>query len=345
MKYLQPNEFLAHAKYTPLIDVRAPAEYREGHIPGAKSIPLLSDEERAIIGTIYKKEGRQSAIEKGLEIVGPKMKDLATQALAQAHGGKEVMVYCWRGGMRSEKMAWLFEMVGLRCEVLKGGYKAYRNALLADLSNLPGLIILQGATGSGKTEILHELLSQGEQVVDLEALANHRGSSFGGLGLGEQPTTAQFQNEVYRSFLNWDLTRRIWVEGESRLIGKVYLPDPLWLSMNKARVIAIDVPKPERIQRLVNIYGSQDQEELAKAVLRIEKRIGGDKSKAVLHLLELGRLAEVADILLDYYDKTYFHSQQSNKQQAIEKVVCAGESTHTYACRLIEAANTVETTA
>jgi len=304
MKYLLVHEFLNQSDNDPLVDVRSPSEYKAGHIPGSVNIPLLDDEERTVIGTLYKEKGRQAAIDKGLEIVGPKMSSLAVQAREVAINGN-ALVYCWRGGMRSEKMAWLFELAGLSSKVLQGGYKAYRSQVLDDFLQIDHLIVLEGLTGSGKTDILQCMREMGEQVVDLEYLANHRGSAFGSIGLGEQPTTLQFQNEVHRAFRLLDFSKRIWVEGESINIGKVNLPETLWSKMKSAQVVEICVQKSARVKRLVVEYGDKDRSKLVAAIERIGKKLGGFRQKEVLQALEQNNLYRVADLLLEYYDKSY----------------------------------------
>jgi tRNA 2-selenouridine synthase len=188
MQVLPPEEFLLKANTTPVIDVRSPGEYDEGHITGAINIPMFTDDERAVVGTIYKKSGRLSAINRGLTIIGPKMAALTQEALKHAKDG-ELLVHCWRGGMRSESMAWLFGRVDIKCSILMGGYKVYRNHLLESLGDMPNVCVIEGHTGSGKTAILYELEKLGEQVIDLEGLANHRGSAFGNIGQAPQPTS------------------------------------------------------------------------------------------------------------------------------------------------------------
>jgi len=298
----------------PLVDVRSPGEFLEGHIPGAYNMPLFTDEQRAIVGTIYKNKGRVPAIEKGLQIVGPKMADFVKEALEIAKSG-ELRVHCWRGGMRSESMAWLFERVGLKCHLLVGGYKAYRNLLLESVGVLPNLIVIEGYTGSGKTEILQELSKLGEQIIDLEGFANHRGSAFGGIGQESQPSTQQFQNLIFHEILTFDLTRRIWIEGESLSVGRVFLPDPLWKTMNSALNIEIQVSRKDRIQRLVDEYGTLPSQDMENAISTIAQRLGSLAMNEILQNYRDKNLFAVADKLLSYYDQAYLYSREKFKKK------------------------------
>ena len=321
MEYLKSKLFLSEKGDIPVIDVRSPKEYEKGHIPGAKNIPLFTDREREQIGTIYKQTGKIQAIEKGLEYVGPKMKFFTDNARLLARESK-LKIYCWRGGMRSEKMAWLFELIGIQCFVLKGGYKSYRKRILKDFKKDYPLIVLQGATGSGKTSILEKMSEIGEQVIDLEGIANHRGSAFGHIGMDEQPTSQQFQNNIHTHLFNLKKNKRIWVEGESLSIGKVYLPETLWEKMNHSPVVQIVLSQDIRIQRLVEEYGKFDKEKLVEATKKIIKKFGGDKVKSVIHYLEEDNLIEAARLLLDYYDRSYSYSQEKYKSNPPYKVVC-----------------------
>jgi tRNA 2-selenouridine synthase len=314
MQILNAKEFMVLAKSFPLVDVRSPSEFEEGHISGAINIPIFNNNERAIVGTIYKNNGRLPAIERGLEIVGPKMAQLAHKAIEIASNDR-LLAYCWRGGMRSENMAWLFERVGINCSVLQGGYKSYRNYLLEMTGNLPQLIVIEGHTGSGKTEILSHLKAMGEQVIDLEGLANHKGSVFGGIGQEMQPTTQQFQNELFYEILDFDLLKRIWIEGESQTVGRVFLPDPLWVRMNEAKCIEIFVPRADRIRRLVTEYGSLQYELMENAIGSISKRLGNLRMKEILHCYREKNLDCAAGKLLEYYDQTYLYSREKYKKK------------------------------
>ena len=317
MQILNPECFIKESRTTPIVDVRSPGEFAEGHIPGALNIPIFDDKERAIVGTLYMNKGRQTAIETGFEIVGPKMAEFARHA-SEIAASRKLLVHCWRGGMRSESMAWLYERIGIQCSILQGGYKAYRNYLLKEMSDIPHLIVIEGPTGSGKTEILGNLKSMGEQVIDLEGLANHRGSVFGGIGQRNQPSTQQFQNDLLGELLKLDKSKRIWVEGESKTIGGVFLPDPLWNKMNEATLIEINVPQHDRVNRLMNEYGSLPSEDMENAIISLTKRIGEVRKNEILCDYHEGKLESVAHKLLDYYDKTYIHSKLFYKKKGIE---------------------------
>jgi len=338
MQIIIVEEFMTLKKSLPVVDVRSPAEFIEGHIPGAINFPIFEDDERAIIGTIYKKQGRTPAIEKGLEIVGPKMAQFAHQAIKIACTDK-LLVHCWRGGMRSESMAWLFERVGIECFTLQGGYKSYRNYLIEKVGNIPRLIVIEGHTGSGKTDILHHLKQVGEQIIDLEGLANHKGSAFGGIGQRVQPTTQQFQNDLFDQFLDFDLAKRVWIEGESLKVGRVFLPDPLWNRMNEAHCIEILVPDSERISRLVCEYGRLPEELMENAILSLQKRLGIQLMNDILDDYRKKNLTSVAENLLEYYDQAYQYSRDKFKRKLTVIVLPSGDAAANAALILEKTAN------
>jgi len=311
---LKVNEFVAKMKDHAILDIRTPAEFREGHLPNAISFPLFSDQERVVVGTIYKQQGHEQAVLKGLEMVGPKLKDYVVQA--RKHKG-ELYLYCWRGGMRSNSMAWLLQTAGREVYVLEGGYKAYRSYGRELISNGLKLIMLSGPTGSGKTEILHHLTTMGHQVLDLEGLASHRGSSFGGIGQPAQPSTEQFTNLIIEKIIDFDLSEPIWVEGESQTIGKVNILNELFFQMNCCPAIRIDPPKSERIKRLVRDYACFPAEQLQQSIEKIGKRLGGKDTKDTLEALEAGDYQKIVDITLAYYDKTYDFSMARREKKMI----------------------------
>ena len=304
MQKLEVLDFLNSSKINPVIDVRSPSEFDQGHIPGAINIPLFSDEERKIIGTLYKKRGKQVAIVEGLDIIGPKMSTMVRLA-SKLKAKDQLLVYCWRGGMRSESFTWLMNTAELPAKRLDGGYKSYRNYALKYLTNKANLVLLTGATGSGKTEILAQLKNLGEQVIDLENLASHKGSVFGGFGQLDQPTTEQFQNNLFEEFHSLDLSKRIWIEDESVAIGGVQIPKEFWDQMSNSPFIKIEINKTVRIKRLVHEYGLYPASEIENKILKISKRLGGLDTKIAIEQLYKGNLSKTAELLLRYYDKAY----------------------------------------
>lgn len=301
-QYLQQS-----VKGAPLLDVRTPAEYQNGHIPGALNLPLFSDAERADIGTIYKKQNPHQALLKGLEYVGPKMRALVESAKHLAPSG-QVVVHCWRGGQRSNSLAWLLSTAGMEVQVIQGGYKAYRQYLHQQLEALPlQLLVVGGSTGSGKTAILYALQQLGEQIIDLELLARHKGSAFGALGEPGQPTVEQFENDLHEAFLQLDTSKRIWLENESKAIGRVYIPDALWQKIMAAPIFDLKIPLEIRVKRLLDDYACFPIDDLKASFFKIEKRLGGQHLKAALEALDQGNLGDAAKIALQYYDKAYQH--------------------------------------
>jgi tRNA 2-selenouridine synthase len=316
LRALDIPEFLACD--APIIDVRSPGEFAHGHIPGAHGLPLFSDEERAVVGTLYKRQGRDAAVLEGLRFVGPRMAALVEQARSIAPQGK-VRVHCWRGGERSGSVAWLLDKAGFaEVRTLRGGYKAFRQHVLDSFNRTLLLQVVGGYTGSGKTELLALLAVQGEQVLDLEALASHKGSSFGMLGQGPQPTTEHFENLLWSALARLDPAQPIWCEDESVMIGRVKVPDAFFHHMRTAPLFFAHVPVEQRVERLVQGYGGFPKEQLAAALERIRKRMGPQHCKAALEALDAGDLAAVARATLVYYDKAY---QRSVDERAAGTVV------------------------
>ncbi|MBP6391314.1 MAG: tRNA 2-selenouridine(34) synthase MnmH [Flavobacteriales bacterium] len=311
-------EFLA--RDAPIIDVRSPKEFAQGHIPGARSLPLFTDEERAVVGTVYKQQGRDVAVLEGLRFVGPKLADLVQQARTIAPGGR-VLVHCWRGGERSASMAWLLDKAGF-AEVftLTGGYKAFRRHVLESFTADRHLCVLGGYTGTGKTATLEYLRDLGEQVIDLEAIAHHKGSSFGAIGEAPQPSTEHFENVLWSALRSIDPQRPCWVEDESPTIGRVKVPDAFFARMRAAHLFFAEMPLEERADRLVEDYGQYPRELLAEAVQRIRKRLGPQHCKVALEALADGDLRGVALISLRYYDKTYAHGAAQRDPQRVTRL-------------------------
>lgn len=287
-----------------IIDVRTPKEFEHGHIPGAINLPLFSNEERVVVGTLYKQEGRQPAILKGLEFVGPKMAAIAAQASALARQNT-LYIYCWRGGMRSGSVAWLMETYGLRVFTLKGGYKSFRRYVLDSFDKPCKLLVLAGKTGSGKTQVLSQLELMGQQVADLERMAAHKGSAFGALGEAAQPTQEQFENELSLVLQRADPSRPVWVEDESRLIGKKVIPEGLWTQMREAETLYLQLPFSERVEYLVQAYGQFPKEALRESIQKITKRLGPQHAQKALQALDNDDLHTTCGICLQYYDRSY----------------------------------------
>jgi len=349
------GQFLQLAKTQPILDVRSPGEYLHAHIPGAHSLPLFTDDERKVVGTAYKKESRKTAIKIGLDYFGMKMRKMvveveaiiATNAkenlkinktiVSPLGGGGGLLVHCWRGGMRSEGVAWLLDLYGFKVYTLVGGYKAYRQWARLQFEKPYPFNILGGYTGSGKTLVLHELKRMGKPVIDLEGLAHHKGSAFGAIGEKAQPTQEMFENllaaelsaithpsnaEVEQTALN----NIIYLEDESQRIGLINIPTALWNTMRNSRVRFIEIPFEERLDYLTEEYGKFEKEKLVNAVIRIQKRLGGLETKiAINHLLENNH-KECFRVLLKYYDKCYGKAllNRENLPALLNKTTCPG---------------------
>ncbi len=325
-----------------VFDVRSPGEYTHAHIPGAHNLPLFTDEERKVVGTAYKQESREQAIKIGLDYFGVKMRKMVeeVEVLLQGRNDRTVLVYCWRGGMRSAGVAWLLDLYGFKVYTLVGGYKAYRQWARERFEQPYPFHIIGGYTGSGKTQVLHELHRQGHHTIDLEALARHRGSAFGAMEGDPAPTQEMFENllaeELNTSPLSGDLG--VWLEDESQRIGSINLPHPFWLTMRNAPVYFIEVPFEERLKHITEEYGVQPKEKLAGAVQRIQKRLGPLETKMTLQYLEEGNTTEAFRILLTYYDKQYKKAleKRDNPGPDIQHISCEGVNAADNAQRIIE---------
>ena len=329
------NEFLELAKHNPVFDVRSPSEYAHAHIPGAHSLPIFSDEQRAEIGTMYKQESTSNAIKIGLGHFGPKMNEYIStvEKVVSVTSSKKVLVHCWRGGMRSGAMAWLLDFYGYDVILLDGGYKAYRNYVLQQFTLPIEFKRLGGPTGSGKTEILLELKKKGLPVIDLEGLASHKGSSFGALGMADQPTQEQFENNLHKELSNYfslaennELIqeKEIWVENESQRIGLVNIPKALYQNLEKSTLISIDIPYEERLAFITQYYGKFSQDKLIAAVVRIQKKLGGLDTKNAINFLLENNIEESFRILLNYYDRQYLlasnRTEKTTKTISLDKI-------------------------
>ncbi len=312
---LSIDDFLAASG--PILDVRSPSEYQKAHIPGAISLPLFDDPERAQVGTCYKQIGRDQAVELGFDLAGPKMGDLIRAARAIAPE-QVVRVHCWRGGMRSGAIAWMLNLAGFKTVTLSGGYKSFRQWVRRTLVTPKKVVLLGGMTGTAKTDILHALAQQGEQMLDLEGHANHRGSSYGALGLPPQPSTEQFENLIASEWHTFDPQKPIWIEAESRSVGPCRVPPELFAQMEAAVAVEVTRPVAERVALLVDLYGQADREALVMATERIRKRLGGERTQAAIAHIQSGNLAGAVAITLDYYDRTYRYGLAQRSQQLLE---------------------------
>lgn len=293
----------------PILDIRSPKEYAKGHIPGALSLPLFTDDERAVVGTTYHQAGRQTAILKGFDITGAKWAGFIKTALQYAPDQK-VVLHCWRGGMRSEAMAWALNLYGFDVYVIKGGYKAFRRWTRRICSQPLDLIVLSGKTGSNKTGILHQLQLDGEQVIDLEALACHQGSAYGSMGSLTQPSQEQFENNLAWTIKVLDPNKQVWIEDESMTIGKVAIPAPLWAQLCIAPEIELAVPLENRVEVLHQQYGILDKDFLEASTLKIKKRLGPDQTSAAIEDIQNNKMRSFIRRVLTYYDKAYAKSRK-----------------------------------
>ena len=343
---IEIETFLTLSNQYPILDVRSPSEYEHAHIPGAVSVPIFTDEQRAIIGTAYKKQSRKKAVNYGLDFFSERMKIIPVKVeellkkLKREHDNSPststlstdenttqpgILLHCWRGGMRSSTVAWLLSLFGYNIFILKGGYKSYRQWALAQFERSYSLHILGGYTGSGKTEILLQMQATGKTIIDLEGLANHKGSSFGALGQKPQPSQEMFENDLALKL--WETTKKqgtIWIEDESNRIGNVHIPNTFWGQMRKSELYFLDIPAEERVKFIVTQYGCFSHDLLNHSITKIQKKLGGQETKNALLFLEQNNLQACFEILLKYYDKLYEKglNNRENIQSLLHKIPC-----------------------
>ncbi|MDB2685659.1 tRNA 2-selenouridine(34) synthase MnmH [Mariniblastus sp.] len=322
---LSADEFWQASRDGLLLDVRSPSEFEHGHIPGAVNLPLFDDDQRAEVGTIYRNSGKYDAVLRGLSIVGPKMADLAKTARAMALGRKDqVFVHCWRGGMRSRSMHWLLETAGLKPKLLSGGYKAFRNFAQTRFAQEWPLKVVSGLTGAGKTRILNVLAEHGESVIDLEGLANHRGSAFGAIGQNEPPTTEQFENLLFAELEQCSDAKRIWVEDEGNRLGTVVVPPAFIKQLKNSSAVFIDLSPAARVENLMDDYGDLSPDKLCESVQAIRKRLGFDLAQAATDAIESGEIKAAIEIVLGYYDRTYTHAAAKFPRPPMKELAIEG---------------------
>lgn len=346
----QPNDgtvdvpWLLDHPDTSVVDVRSPGEYAQGHIPGAISVPLFTDEERAIVGTLYKQQGRTIAIERGLEFATKKADTLAN-AISDAAGDSTFVIHCWRGGMRSRGMARLCDQRNLKPKLLNGGYKAFRQSVLKSFEQHRFIILLAGKTGTGKTILLKKLSDAGEQTIDLEGLAVHRGSVFGAIPGRQQPTTEQFENQLFPQWQQLNPQRPVWIEGENQAIGRVHVPQHLFKQMVAAPIALVEADRESRIKFLLEDYETVSKEYLIEAVQRLKKRLGGLRLQQAIDAIQTGNRHEFANLTLDYYDKSYGKALQHRNPDEIHTVSMQQPADPQAVAPLVKLAKSLETMA
>ncbi|MEB2780165.1 tRNA 2-selenouridine(34) synthase MnmH [Algoriphagus sp. C2-6-M1] len=330
------DEFWSLRDQFPLIDARSEGEFSQSHIPGAINIPILNNSERIVVGTLYKEKGSLEATTKGFELVGPRFHLIQKNALKQ-FSGKKILIYCWRGGMRSEILSWLLSMVGFEVFRLKGGYKTYRTYSFDLVRKNWNLLVLGGKTGTGKTRLLQKLQETGEQIIDLEGLANHKGSSFGSIGQPDQPTVEQFENLFAEALRKQDPSKSTWVENESRKIGRLILPDKFYQQMLAAPLIDITKTDQERIDLIAEEYACLPADELIHAVLRLKKRLGGLRTSQAIEAIVEANHAEWISNMLIYYDKAYTFDLDKHAEGKTIQLDLGGIDLETSIKKLLEA--------
>lgn len=346
IKRITIQEFIEKASAFFVMDVRSPGEYAHAHIPAAHSLPLFSDEERKIVGTAYKQKGKQPAIKLGLDFFGVKMKTMVEEAEKivdsyklkansnSLHTEKPLthssslithncmLVHCWRGGMRSAAVAWLLDLYGFDVHVLIGGYKAYRHWVLNQFKKDYHLVIVGGFTGSGKTALIENLASNQHSTINLEKLANHKGSAFGNMGV--QPGQEMFENLLAEQLHKHESSNTLWIEDESQRIGQLNIPHDFWKTMRRKPVCFIDIPFEERLNYIIENYGVIDKEKLVNSIIRIQKRLGPLETKTAIGFLVEDNYKACFEILLKYYDKHYLKAlyNRADENPDINKINC-----------------------
>ena len=306
-------------RFSAVIDVRSPAEFAEDHLPGAVNWPVLDDEQRRIVGTLYVRDSPLAARKVGSAMVARNIAAHVERWVQDKPREWQPLVYCWRGGQRSGALAWFLDQIGFRTAKLDGGYKAFRALVRDDLAALPqGLqfTVLAGRTGSGKTRLLHALAAQGAQVLDLEALAEHRGSVLGGWPGRPQPSQKRFDTLLWQTLRGFDAARPVFVESESRRVGAVQLPDALLARMHDhARCLRVQMSDGARVQLLLQEYGffAQQPERFCELLGTLVELQGKERVQRWQAMAQAGQWAEVfASLMHEHYDPLYERSMKRN---------------------------------
>jgi tRNA 2-selenouridine synthase len=323
IQVLDTVDAAALAKFDDIIDVRSPSEFAEDHIPGAISLPVLTDAERAEVGTIYVQDSAFKARRLGAALVARNIALHLETELAGRPQGWKPLVYCWRGGQRSSAMATILGQVGWRTSVLNGGYRTYRRRVNARLYDEPSplrLVLIDGCTGVGKTEVLARLAERGVQTLDLEALAEHRGSLFGALPGRPQPSQKLFETRLLLALDALDPSRPVAVEAESSKIGECFVPPALWNLMLVAPRIELTAPTLERARYLVRAYADiiENAEALDAMLARLPRHIGHAEVETWRALGEARDFEALAEALIGvHYDPAYLRSSRKDARQRL----------------------------
>lgn len=293
------------------IDVRSPSEYADATIPGSVNIPFFDDAERAEIGTIYKQNSVKAAMDRGLELFSAKLPAFIKQ-FEQIQGPKAV--FCWRGGMRSKTSATVLSLMGIKVHRLTGGFRAYRRWVVETLEEIdfkPQHVVLLGNTGTGKTAILRQLKQEGFPVLDLEGMAGHRGSVFGHVGM-KANNQKTFDSLLVTELLQWQESSYVLLEGESKRIGKVVLPEFIMNKRERALHLFVQLPLEERVRHIVADYQpSEHKQALMEGFKHIKGRIHTPVAKEIMTSLESEQYEQAVRLLLEhYYDPRYEYSMQ-----------------------------------
>lgn len=301
-----------------LLDARTPAEYAQDHLPGAANAPVLSDQERIDIGTLYKQESGFEAKKRGAALTARNIADYIERECLDKPRDWRPLVYCWRGGNRSGSLAIILAQIGFPVAQLEGGYKAFRSQVMEDLKSLSDpfeFIVLCGTTGSGKSRVLETLAQLGEQTLDLEALAHHRGSVLGPIPDLPQPGQKQFETRLWSALRGLDPARPVYVECESKKVGNVRVPDELMNNIRQGQCIVVDSPIEQRIALLRRDYPYWERHvsQLGERMEALVAALGREMIAALMDQARLGQWDDLVRTLLEkHYDPAYLKSIERN---------------------------------